>query len=358
MRTRRRWNALLFIGAAALLAFASWRERASSASGSADPPGGPPGRLRFEQALDVEVFQRGNLHTHTSMSDGDSEPRDVVRWYRDNGYAFVALTDHNQRIDPAMVQDLESQSNFAVIPGEEITMSAEGRPVHVNALCTRRRIGGGNFPTKGEALSWAIGRVREEGGVALINHPNFDWALSAGDILGAPAAELLEIHSGHPYVHTEGDATRPSHEALWDTVLTARGLAGGGIVGVAVDDLHQLMADSNAPPAGPGRGFIEVFSREVSRAAICSALAAGRLYASSGAQLRRIAVADDAFSVWPVAAGAVVEFVGRGGRMLERQQPLAGRATYRLRGGERYVRARITRPDGKRAWTAAYATVE
>lgn len=358
MRMRRRWNALLFIGTTAVLAFASWRERASSASDSAAPPGGPPGRLRFERALDVQVFQRGNLHTHTSLSDGDSEPREVVRWYRDNGYAFVALTDHNQRVDPALFQDLQSQSNFAVIPGEEISMWAEGRPVHVNALCTRRTIGGGDFATKGEALSWAIGRVREEGGVALINHPNFDWALSAANLLGAPAAELLEIHSGHPYVHTEGDATRPSHEALWDTVLTARGFAGGGIVGVAVDDLHQLMADSNAPPAGPGRGFIEVFSREVSRAAICSALAAGRLYASSGAQLRRIAVADDAFSVWPVAAGAVVEFVGRGGRVLERQQPLAGRATYRLRGGERYVRARITRPDGKRAWTAAYATVE
>ncbi|WP_437575351.1 PHP domain-containing protein [Sorangium sp. So ce887] len=360
MRTRGRSKALLFIGAAAVLAFASWRERASSASDSdsAALPDGPPGRLRFEKALDVQVFQRGNLHTHTSLSDGDSEPREVVRWYRDNGYAFVALTDHNRRVDPAIFEELQARSNFTVIPGEEISMWAEGRPVHVNALCTGRTIGGGDFPTKGEALSWAIRRVRAEGGVALINHPNFDWALSAGDILGAPAAELLEIHSGHPYVYTAGDATRPSHEALWDTLLTARGFAGGGIVGVAVDDLHQLVADSNAPPAGPGRGFIEVFSREVSRAAICSALARGRLYASSGARLRRIAVADDAFSVWPVAAGVVVEFVGWGGRVLERQQPLAGRATYRLRGGERYVRARITRPDGKRAWTAAYATLE
>ncbi|WP_437587444.1 PHP domain-containing protein [Sorangium sp. So ce1000] len=354
---RGRWNALLFIGAAAFLALA-WADRASPDSGSAPGRDGARGHPHFEKTLDVEVFQRGNIHTHTSLSDGDSEPREVVRWYREHGYAFVALTDHNQRVDPAMFQDMEAQSNFTVIPGEEISMWAKGRPVHVNALCARATIGGGDFQSKGEALRWAIGRVRAEGGVALINHPNFDWALSAGDILGAPSAELLEIYSGHPYVHTEGDATRPSHEALWDTVLTARGAAGGGIAGVAVDDLHQLLPESDAPPAGPGRAFVEVFSREVSRAAICSALASGRLYASSGARLKRIAIADDAFSVWPVAAGAVVEFVGRGGRVLERQQPTAGRATYRLRGGERYVRARITRPDGKRAWTAAYATVE
>ncbi|WP_437276530.1 CehA/McbA family metallohydrolase [Sorangium sp. So ce375] len=355
---RGRWNALLFIGAAAVLALACRAERASPDSDSAQRGDGLSHRLRFEKALDVEVFQRGNIHTHTSQSDGDSEPRDVVRWYRENGYSFVALTDHNQRVDPAMFQDLTSASKFSVIPGEEVTMWAQGKPVHVNALCTRTAIGGGDFPTKGDALRWAIGRVRAEGGVALINHPNFDWTLSEGDLLAAPGAELLEIHSGHPYVYTDGDATRPSHEALWDAVLTARGAAGGGIVGVAVDDLHQLMAGSSAPPAGPGQGFIEVFSREASRAAICSALAKGRLYASSGARLRRIAIAGDAFSVWPVAAGAVVEFVGRGGRVLERQLPTAGRATYRLRGGERYVRARITRPDGKRAWTPAYATVE
>ncbi|WP_437956076.1 CehA/McbA family metallohydrolase [Sorangium sp. So ce119] len=358
MRIRERWIACLLVGGAALLGFACWKGSLSAASDAAAGLEGPSGRLRFEKSLDVSVFQRGNIHTHTSLSDGDSEPREVVRWYRQNGYAFVALTDHNHRVDPAMFQGLQASSNFVVIPGEEITMTAEGRPVHVNALCAQGTIGGGNFPTKGEALRWAIERVRAEGGVALINHPNFDWALSAADLLGAPRAELLEIHSGHPYVHTDGDATRPSHEALWDTVLTARGAAGGAIAGVAVDDTHQLVPGSSAPPSGPGRAFIEVFSREVSSAAICSALAWGRLYASTGARLRRIAIADDAFSVWPKAPDATVEFIGAGGRVLEKQRPVAGRATYRLRGGERYVRARITRPDGKRAWTQAYAAVE
>ena len=38
---------------------------------------------------------KGNLHTHTLNSDGDSTPDDVVRWYREHGYNFVMLTDHN-----------------------------------------------------------------------------------------------------------------------------------------------------------------------------------------------------------------------------------------------------------------------
>src|SRR3954452_24146695 len=38
---------------------------------------------------------KGNTHTHTLNSDGDSSPDDVVRWYRDHKYQFLVLTDHN-----------------------------------------------------------------------------------------------------------------------------------------------------------------------------------------------------------------------------------------------------------------------
>ena len=38
---------------------------------------------------------KGNLHTHTLNSDGDSLPDEVVRWYRAHGYQFLVLTDHN-----------------------------------------------------------------------------------------------------------------------------------------------------------------------------------------------------------------------------------------------------------------------
>lgn len=38
---------------------------------------------------------RGNLHTHTLWSDGDGFPEMVVGWYRDAGYNFLALSDHN-----------------------------------------------------------------------------------------------------------------------------------------------------------------------------------------------------------------------------------------------------------------------
>ncbi len=38
---------------------------------------------------------RGNLHTHTLWWGGDEYPEVIVDWYRDNGYHFLVLSDHN-----------------------------------------------------------------------------------------------------------------------------------------------------------------------------------------------------------------------------------------------------------------------
>lgn len=318
----------------------------------ATPPPEPQGPPRFEEKLDVSSFLRGNIHTHSSWSDGDKHPKQVYAWYRNHGYAFLALTDHEHRVAPETFKALERKS-FAIIAGEEITMTAEDRQVHVNALCTRKTIAaGGRYPSKKEALVHAVEIVRAQGGVALVNHPNFDWALTSDDVRAAHGAHLLEIWSGHPYVNTEGDAERPSHEAIWDALLSS----GERFAGVAVDDTHHIGLPKKAGTgARPGKGWIEVFGERPEKAGICGALAKGRLYASSGVTLKRIRVEDTALSVWPKDKGAVVEFIGAGGKVLEKMERDANaEATYSLRGDERYVRARITTPDGKKAWTQAY----
>src|SRR5262249_48105976 len=192
-----------------------------SASSSADAPAPPPvvtapGMGRFADTIDVSTFQKGNIHTHTNFSDGDRPPQEVYAWYRDRGYNFLAITDHNTLTDPAIYRLLERKKRFVMITGEEVTMRGAGKQVHVNALCHKHTIGGRSFDTQQDALRWAVREVATQGGVALVNHPNWDWALTAGDLPAARGAHLLEIWSGHPHVHTLGDADHLSHEAIWD----------------------------------------------------------------------------------------------------------------------------------------------
>ncbi len=306
---------------------------------------GPP---RFADAIDVSTFQKGNIHTHTNLSDGDHPPEDVYGWYRSRGYAFLAITDHNTLTEPARYRLLERKKRFVMITGEEVTMRGAGKQVHVNALCTKRTVGGKSFDTQRQALAWAVREIADQGGVALVNHPNWDWALGAADLPAAKGARLLEIASGHPYVHTDGDAEHPSHETLWDMALSS----GLDFAGVAVDDAHSYSPHAPDNAARPGRAWIQVFAHEATREAICEGLAKGRLYASTGVTLRRIVVKDDAYAVYPADASALVTFIGREGHVLQEGKPGSdGAARYRLHGGEGYVRARVSEGDQRRAWT-------
>lgn len=314
-------------------------------------PGRPP---RFAKTVDVSDFQKGNLHTHSSVSDGDVPPADVFKWYRDHGYNFVALTDHNTRVEPKVYAHLE-RPDFAILAGEEITMSGAGRQVHVNALCIDKPISGGAYDTARHALDHAVSEIEKEGGVALINHPNFDLGLTGEDITGTRGAALLEVWSGHPYVWTLGTDGRPSHEAMWEQALSH----GVDLAPAGVDDAHHFLPHVTGKKAArPGRAWIQVFGDSSNRAVICDRLRTGDLYASNGAEIRRLIVDDDTMRVWPDAPLAKVEFLGQDGIVLSTKQPTAGEeASYTLSGDEAYVRARITAKDGKLAFTPAYRVI-
>src|SRR6056300_769770 len=47
----------------------------------------------------VQVWHKGNLHTHSLWSDGDDFPEMIIDWYKKNDYKFIALSDHNTIAD-------------------------------------------------------------------------------------------------------------------------------------------------------------------------------------------------------------------------------------------------------------------
>ena len=85
---------------------------------------------------------KGNLHTHTNLSDGDSPPGVVARWYDDHAYDFLIISDHNVRFPPAELQkELRGESrSLLLIPGEELSTWWPGPDrtyaLHVNGYGT------------------------------------------------------------------------------------------------------------------------------------------------------------------------------------------------------------------------------
>ena len=60
-----------------------------------------PTQPRRNRAGDRSAWRwyKGNTHTHTLESDGDSTPEEVTRWYQERGYHFLVLSDHNVLVD-------------------------------------------------------------------------------------------------------------------------------------------------------------------------------------------------------------------------------------------------------------------
>jgi hypothetical protein len=67
-----------------------------------------------EETAATLPWWRGNLHTHTLWSDGDHFPEAVVAWYKEAGFHFLAITDHNTLNAGEkwmLVEDVEKRAN-------------------------------------------------------------------------------------------------------------------------------------------------------------------------------------------------------------------------------------------------------
>lgn len=289
---------------------------------------------------------KGNTHTHTLESDGDSPPEVVARWYKSHGYNFLVLSDHNVWVDPAKLSHLVD-STFLLIPGEELTTRFERRPVHVNGLNIPGVIEPRTDSTLLGTVQKNVDAVREVDGVPHINHPNFGWAITPEVLARIRNDKLIEIHNGHPLVHNEGGGGSPGMEAVWDQLLTG----GKRIYGIAVDDAHHFTGEFAADRANPGRGWVSVRADRLDARAILSQMEAGRFYASTGVELDSIRVTAGDITLHIRQRGDfkyTTEFIGRGGRVLARTG--AAGAAYKLAGDEMYVRARVTDSGGQHAW--------
>lgn len=364
---------------------------------------------------------KGNLHTHTLWSDGDSFPEVVTRWYVEHGYHFLALSDHNvlqrglrwidvargerraalelyrSRFGAAWVETrsddagglevrlkplaefrhlFERAGRFLLIEAEEIT---EGNhKVHVNAANVLELIQPRTGASVEETIRLNIEAVLEQSAahgrpmLPHLNHPNWQWAVTAEDMVPVASLRFFEVYNGHRGVNNQGSGERAGLERIWDIVLTRRlaeyGL--GPVLGLAVDDAHHYEG-STSEVARPGRGWVMVRSRFLTPEHIVRALWEGDFYSTTGVSLRSIErdAGSLAVEVEPEqGVGYTIEFLGtrrgydpasepvRGatgeilrttrrysadiGVVLQRSEGASAR--YELQGDELYVRARVT----------------
>jgi hypothetical protein len=218
-------------------------------------------------AIEGDWF-KGNLHTHTTESDGAVSPQEAVAGYATHGYDFLSITDHRKVTD---ISGLDSHG-MLLIPGIEMNGGQTDLQTsyHVVAI-------GAKGPMQYDA-EWDCQRLIDYGNqnaeFVFIAHPAWS-SLTLADVIDLEGYIGVEVYNtGCHYEVGRGDSG-----TQWDDLL-ARGKK---VFGFAVDDAHFKIQDAWV-------GYIMVKAAACNQDEILAAVKAGHFYASTGPQIHNLEI--------------------------------------------------------------------
>ena len=289
-------------------------------------------------------FWRGNLHTHSTLSDGVLSPREVVEAYKEAGYDFMMLSDHFiGNFDFPIADTREFRSNsFTTIIGSELhaPQTQVGELWHL--------VGAGlplDFPApaKSETGPQLARRAAEAGAFIGIAHPAWSQ-LTMEDARAIDCAHAVEIYNHGCAVDTD----RGDGWYLLDQMLTE----GRRLSAFATDDAHFRTDDHFG-------GWVQVKAESLDPDVLLTALKKGAYYSSQGPVISSLELEGTELHVTCSPANTIVAICGNS-RSAGRSGKAITSATVDLRKFEDgwllrdkspWFRVSVIDAAGKRAWT-------
>lgn len=294
-------------------------------------------------------WYKGNIHCHTSLSDGHTSPENVAKWYYSNGYNFIAITDHNKITSIKLSDQIK---DFILIPGEELTIKYKEIRFHSNGINLKKAV----EPVTGiddklELIQRNIDDLIKAGGTPQINHPHWRWMLETDLIMALKDVNLMEVYNANKDCNNYSAGGVPGMEEVWDALLSK----GKVIYGTASDDAHYYEGVFKRSSSYPGSGWIMVKSEELNPDSITESIKKGDFYASTGVVLIDVKITEKEYEVFVEPHKYfkhTIAFIGKDGAVLAKVD--GDNAKYEYIGDELYVRARVTSTSGQVAITKPY----
>lgn len=280
---------------------------------------------------------RGNLHTHSTRSDGRHPPERVCRIYRDAGYDFLALTDHFLPAYGFPITDTHHLrcDTFTTLLGAEVHVPSTslGELWHILAVGLPTQFAP---PFEGETAPEIARRCAMAGAYVGIVHPAW-YGLTTDEAKTIDAAHAVEV-----YNHTSAvKCDRADGWVVLDQLLNQ----GCRLGSFASDDAHFKLDDSFG-------AWVMVQAPTLDSAALLQALKSGDHYSTQGPILHAVGYDDEQLVVECSPARAVFA-LGRGSKsacligegLREAQLDIAA-----LREGG-YFRVVVVDAQGRHAWS-------
>jgi len=270
---------------------------------------------------------KGNLHTHTTVSDGVLPPAEAAGRYRALGYDFLAITDHGILVEP-----FEAPEGLLVVRGIEHALICDEPPRvwHVVSLEPTREAA-----PEGRSLGRFIADIRDSSSFWFLSHPYWS-SLSEEDLLTIDGLTAVEVFN----TICERIVGRGHSEQAWDYALAC----GRRLNALAVDDAHA--------ECDYGRGWIMLRAETLDLETLLDALRRGLYYASCGPEITDLTIEGGVVSVHcsPCRSITFMAASPRGRRVAAPEGELLESAQYEIKGTETYVRVQVEDAEGRRAY--------
>lgn len=222
-------------------------------------------------------FWKGNLHTHSTRSDGTLSPEQVCQVYRDAGYDFLALTDHFLKAYEFPVVDTTPfrTAAFTTLIGAELHSGRTelGNLWHILAVGLPLDFA---VPSPEETGPQIAARALDAGAYVAVAHPQW-YTLTEADVLSLGPVHAIEVFNGTSVDHND----KADSWFMMDLML----MRGHRYTACATDDAHFMPQRHDAM-----LGWVQVKAQELTPDSLLSALKAGDYYASTGPEIYDIQV--------------------------------------------------------------------
>jgi len=306
----------------------------------------PQGTLASPFGLDPQdgyTWLKGNVHTHTTNSDGRETPEQRLDGYVNQGYGFLCLSDHGTI---TRTDGLQAPDGFVLIQGAELHPPNPfgGQVHHFVALNIEEDIGAEHLPPQ-----LVIDRVAEQGGQAWLAHPHWSSVNILRDIMPLRGLSGLEVFNTICRNYGRGESA-----VHWDDWMS---LADRLYPALGSDDSHAAADEKR----NTYQSWTMVRVKERTVEAVLAALVSGTSYASTGPEIRdiQIRLSDESTQERRVAEATVDCSEARRiaaicdvyGAEYDRHGETFETATFPLMPNARWARFEIIGPDGSKAWS-------
>lgn len=254
-----------------------------------------------QQGLDVRYeitfrepqrrWLKGDLHMHSTASDGENDPCTLARRAKKEGLDFIAIADHNNYCE---------NFHLPVLPGLTMIPAVEWTHYkgHINFFGVKAPFDNSFIANSEEEMRSLLNNVAENGALISLNHPK-----------DALCPYLWEAEEGFHMIEVWNGPMRPANlkaAAWWHQLL----LEGRRIPIVGGSDFHR-----DKGPVRLAHPTTFVWADTPSAEDICKALSQGRSFVTSSPNGVRLSIREASFGdVCKSQRGKLWHFEAEGGK--------------------------------------------